>query len=151
MRRLATKGFGRLGRPWDSFQVERRLDWQASEEFCRGVAETLVPFSPSEYLATLSKAKRRGRISIDFMRNTRGATFIAPYSTRARPGAPVAVPIGRDELSPELRGDFVTLRDLGRWSRGRRDPWANLARVRQSITERVLKAVEATSPRPRRR
>ena len=66
---------------------------------------------PDQYVATMSKARRRGRIFIDYLRNERGGTAIAPYSVRARPGAPVAVPVQWSELQAIERANRWTVRD----------------------------------------
>ena len=58
--------------------------------------------SPNRYVATVTKSKRRGKILVDYLRNSRGATAVAPYSTRARPGAPVSMPLAWDELGPGI-------------------------------------------------
>lgn len=68
-------------------------DWTVAKRFARDFARALEQSDPKRYTATLSKRARRGRIFVDYLRNGRGATAIAPYSTRARPGAPIACPI----------------------------------------------------------
>ncbi len=73
-------------------------DWAMVSKFARAVAERLVAEQPDRYVATMSKAKRKGKIFVDWLRNDRGNTAIAPYSIRARPGAPVAVPVSWQEL-----------------------------------------------------
>ncbi|WP_239804562.1 DNA ligase D [Croceicoccus hydrothermalis] len=72
--------------------------WDAHKDFARRFAEALSLAEPDRFVATMSKAKRKGRIFIDWLRNQRGATAVLPYSARARSGAPVAVPIGWDAL-----------------------------------------------------
>jgi bifunctional non-homologous end joining protein LigD len=72
--------------------------WEAHKDFSRRFAEALAMAEPERFVATMSKAKRKGKIFIDYLRNQRGSTAILPYSTRARPGAPVAVPIAWGEL-----------------------------------------------------
>ncbi len=67
--------------------VTPRLEWDEAKDFCRSVANFIVRAAPDRYIATMSKAARKGKIFIDYLRNGRGATAIAPYSTRARPGA----------------------------------------------------------------
>ena len=79
--------------------LERGHDWAAHTDFARRLAEAMSLAEPDRYVATMSKAKRKGRIFIDWLRNQRGATAIMPYSARARAGAPVAVPIAWDELA----------------------------------------------------
>ena len=73
--------------------------WDAQKAFARHFAEALTMAEPERFVATMSKAKRKGRIFIDWLRNQRGATAVIPYSARARPNAPVAVPIGWDALA----------------------------------------------------
>ncbi|HWK40883.1 MAG TPA: DNA ligase D [Croceibacterium sp.] len=72
--------------------------WDAHKDFAKRFAEALSLAEPDRFTATMSKAKRKGRIFIDYLRNQRGSTAILPYSARARPGAPVAVPVAWDEL-----------------------------------------------------
>lgn len=73
-------------------------DWETHKDFSRRFAEALSIAEPDRFVATMSKAKRKGRIFIDYLRNQRGGTAILPYAARARPGAPVAVPISWAEL-----------------------------------------------------
>ena len=68
------------------------------KSFAASVAEEMVAATPEAYIATMSKAKRTGKIFIDYFRNDYTATAIADYSVRARPGAPVAVPLEWSEL-----------------------------------------------------
>jgi bifunctional non-homologous end joining protein LigD len=78
--------------------LRRGHDWDTHKDFAHRFAEALSVAEPDRYVATMSKAKRKGRIFIDWLRNQRGATAVLPYSVRARIGAPVAVPIAWDEL-----------------------------------------------------
>jgi bifunctional non-homologous end joining protein LigD len=73
-------------------------DWTSAKAFCRAFAETLVRLAPQRFVATPGEHNRTGRVLVDYWRNIRGATAIASYSTRARPGAPVALPVAWDEL-----------------------------------------------------
>ncbi|EQB13437.1 DNA ligase D [Novosphingobium lindaniclasticum] len=73
-------------------------DWETHKDFARRFAEALSTAEPDRFVATMSKAKRKGKIFIDWLRNQRGSTAVLPYSARARAGAPVAVPISWDEL-----------------------------------------------------
>lgn len=78
--------------------LKRGHDWETHKDFARRFAEAMSLAEPGRYVATMSKAKRKGRIFIDWLRNQRGATAVLPYSARSREGAPVAVPISWDEL-----------------------------------------------------
>lgn len=110
------------------------LDWEQAKDFTGRVAEAIAADAPQLYLVTASKAKRKGKTFIDYLRNARGATFIAPYSTRAREHAPVAVPLEWDELSPKLPPNHFTVRNLeARLAKLSQDPFEGLARSKQRL------------------
>ncbi|WP_062733368.1 DNA ligase D [Sphingobium abikonense] len=73
-------------------------DWETHKDFSSRFAQALSAADPDAFVATMSKAKRKNRIFIDWLRNQRGSTAVLPFSARARAGAPVAVPIAWDEL-----------------------------------------------------
>ncbi|MSU89515.1 DNA ligase D [Rhodobacteraceae bacterium 2CG4] len=79
--------------------LRRTSGWDTIKGFSHTVAQHFADAQPDRFVATMSKARRKGRIFIDWLRNERGATAIAPWSVRARPGAPVAVPVSWDELA----------------------------------------------------
>ena len=81
--------------------------WDEIKSFAKGVAAKLAENEPDRFVATMSKAKRKGRIFIDWLRNERGSTAIAPYSPRAKPIASVATPVSWTELSPHRGGQRV--------------------------------------------
>lgn len=117
--------------------IRRGPSWDECAAFARGVAEDLAREAPEAFVATMSKAKRHGRIFIDHLRNVRGATSIAAYSTRAKPGAPVSTPIAWDELGARMRPDRFTVANLQRRLRGlAADPWADYATTRQRLPRR---------------
>ena len=86
-------------------------DWEPHKDFAKRFAEALSLAEPDRFVATMSKAKRKGRIFIDWLRNQRGSTAVAPYSARAREGAPVAVPIGWAELAKAENAHPFTIVD----------------------------------------
>lgn len=115
------------------------LSWDEAKDFTGRVAQAISERSPGLYVATQSKAKRKGKTFIDYLRNGRGATFIAPYSTRAREGAPIAVPLEWDELSPKLPPHYFNLRNIEkRLSILGKDPFERMTRLKQRlVTERT--------------
>lgn len=86
--------------------LKPEADWAQVKVFARDFAKAMEQSAPSRYTATLSKRARKGRIFIDYLRNGRGATAIAPYSTRARPGAAVALPIAWEALETVAPDSF---------------------------------------------
>jgi bifunctional non-homologous end joining protein LigD len=118
----------------------RRAGWDEVKDFARAVAEDVARTDHRHYIATMSKSRRREKIYIDYLRNARGATSVAAYSTRARPGAPVSTPIRWDELSESLTSDAYTIHNLSRrLAQLEEDPWAGMGEVRQSITKAMKK------------
>jgi bifunctional non-homologous end joining protein LigD len=117
-------------------------DWDEVKAFTKAVAERHVADDPKRLTTILSKAKRRDKIYVDYLRNSRGATAIACYSTRARPGAPVAVPLRWDELGSGLRPDRYNLTNLRRrLSALDADPWADFYGARVPLTKKMRQAV----------
>ena len=108
--------------------------WEEAKAFAKAVAEAMEADEPGRYVSTAPKAKRNKRIFIDYLRNSREATAVAPYSTRAREGAPVSVPIDWSELGTLKSANQYTVQNLmQRLSRQRKDPWAMIGRVKQSL------------------
>ncbi len=111
-----------------------KASWQDALSFTRDFAEAMAAEEPDHYITTSVKQKREGRIFIDYLRNNREASAVAPYSARSRPGAPVATPVTWDELSPNLEpGDFTVRSVRERLSSLRQDPWADIARIDQVL------------------
>ncbi|MBZ0271095.1 DNA ligase D [bacterium] len=120
--------------------IERRSGWDEAKDFARAIAERVAKNESDRYVATMSKKKREGKIFIDYLRNARGQTAVAPYSLRARAGAPISAPVTWDEVEDGIRGDAITLADIGKRLR-RADPWAGIESIRQSITKKALGAL----------
>lgn len=111
-----------------------KSDWAEVKGFAKALADAMTKDSPGRYIAKATKAARRGLIYVDYLRNGRGATAIAPYSTRARPGATVSVPVAWEELGPSLKPDGYNVGNLGeRLRRQATDPWAGIDAVRQGL------------------
>lgn len=102
---------------------------------------------PDRFLANMSKRKRKrkGKIFVDYLRNARGATAVAAFSTRARPGAPLSAPIAWDELSVDIRSNHYSLANLPDRLRAlRNDPWKDYFSVKQKITRTMLRRVSSS-------
>jgi bifunctional non-homologous end joining protein LigD len=108
--------------------------WNEAKEFAHAVAASMAADFPARYTATATKSKRNKRIFIDYLRNSREATAVAPYSTRARPGAPVSAPLDWAELGALKGSNQYTVLNLpARLKRLHKDPWAGIGRLRQSL------------------
>jgi bifunctional non-homologous end joining protein LigD len=119
--------------------IVRRATWDEVKAFAAAIARALANMAPLNFVATMSKQRREQRVFIDYFRNHRGATAVAPYSTRARPGACVSTPLAWSELTadaPPSRYTVLTVPDLV----ARRDPWEGFFDRRQSITAKMRAA-----------
>ncbi|KQQ61193.1 DNA ligase [Rhizobium sp. Leaf311] len=104
--------------------LKPQAGWTAVKAFAKRMAVDMGKAEPDKYLAVSTKAKRKGRIFIDYLRNGRGNTAVAPYSTRARPGAAISMPLEWSELTDEIGPDYFTVDTIGpRLSAMKRDPW----------------------------
>ncbi len=109
--------------------------WTLMKKFARGFAEAMAASEPERYVSVATKSLRPGRIFIDYLRNGRGATSVASYSLRARPGAPVAVPLAWSELARLRGGNAFDLHSVPRrLARLKEDPWADIDAVKQELS-----------------
>ena len=116
--------------------LDRRADTAAVRSFAEHAARALTLREPELYTTEFSKSERRGRLYLDVARNGYAQTVVAPYSVRARPGAPVAVPLEWDELDdPALRPDGWTIRTVRARLDERGDPWAGIGRFGRGLAE----------------
>lgn len=122
--------------------LERRHGHDEVRAFAQAIARAAEATDPRRFVSRAAKDARVGRIFVDYMRNGRGATAIAPYSTRARPGAPVAVPLRWNELGPGLRPDGYNVDNIHqRLSRLPSDPWDGYGALRQRLRASALRAI----------
>jgi bifunctional non-homologous end joining protein LigD len=117
-------------------------DWHTVKEFAKAVSEQHARDEPRLLTASMAMSKRHGRIFLDYLRNARGSTAIASYSPRARPRAPVAVPLRWDELGPALRSDHYTVETVPRRLGAlRADPWEGFFEAAVPLSAAMCKAV----------
>jgi bifunctional non-homologous end joining protein LigD len=111
-------------------------DWDTTKAFAQRVAAAMAADAPDRYVAKITKSLRRGKIFVDYLRNSLEQTSVAAYSTRARAGAPVSVPVTWDELGRTKGGNQYTVLTLGKRLGGlKQDPWKNIGKVRQKLPE----------------
>jgi bifunctional non-homologous end joining protein LigD len=116
--------------------IEPRTSWEDAKKFTQSIAETMAKAQPDRYVAIMSKSARRGRIFIDYIRNGRGATAVAAYSTRALPVASVSTPLAWDELSESIRADHFRIDNLRqRLDVLKDDPWPDFFAIRQRLPQ----------------
>jgi bifunctional non-homologous end joining protein LigD len=114
--------------------IAPRYSWTQVKNFCETVAHRLEQDFPELFTASASKAKRGGKIYLDFRRNQRGAHYIAPFSPRARTGAAIAAPITWTALTARLHPNAYTVRTIDKYlATYKRDPWTNYFKLAQRI------------------
>jgi bifunctional non-homologous end joining protein LigD len=113
--------------------LSEKQGWDDVKAFSQAVADSFVKEAPEQYTSKMSKMGRKGKIFIDYLRNSRGATAVAAYSTRARAGATVSVPIGWEELERDDLRAFTVKTLPERLASLKADPWKEFWEIRQSI------------------
>jgi bifunctional non-homologous end joining protein LigD len=121
----------------------RRQDWEPVRRFCETFARQMAAASPRRFTANMAKAQRRGRIYLDYLRNVRGATAVAAYSLRARPGVPASTPLAWEEL-PRLDDpadlNYATVPE--RLAAGTPDPWAGIDQSARALTKSIERKLQ---------
>jgi len=110
--------------------------WDETKDFAHAMILAMAADAPDKYVSKMTKSIRGGKIFLDYLRNGRGATAIVAYSTRARAGATVSVPVDWDELGPKLTPNKFTVLNIGkRLASLKKDPWARIGKVKQKLPD----------------
>ena len=107
------------------------IDWDTTKRFTARIAAAMAADSPQRYLAKMTKSLRKGKIFIDYFRNSREATSVAVYSTRARAGAPISMPVSWEALARTTGGNQFTILNSKKYLKA--DPWAEIGKIRQKL------------------
>ncbi|QEN85289.1 DNA ligase D [Labrys sp. KNU-23] len=120
--------------------LKPKANWPKVKAFTKAMADAMAADSPDRFVSTITKAKRHGKILIDYLRNQRGSTAVAPYSTRARPGAAVSMPVAWEELAPAIGPAYFTVTNTPtRLSALAADPWAHFREAAVPLEARVAR------------
>ena len=121
--------------------IQREYEWPIIKQFAHSVVLQMEKSKPGLYITKMTKAARANKIYLDYLRNDRESTAIAPFSTRGRPGIPIAVPLDWKELEASSAPKFYLL-DFARWKkRMDRDPWKAMSKSNQRLTDETLRAL----------
>jgi bifunctional non-homologous end joining protein LigD len=119
-----------------------KLGWDDVKTFAKWVADSFVAHRPEDFTANMAKKARQGRIYIDYLRNGRGATAVGAYSPRSRTSAPVSTPLFWEEVEQGVRPERFTVETVpNRLTALESDPWAEMGKLRQSISAAVRRQV----------
>lgn len=114
--------------------VKPKAEWPEVKAAMKALADGMAGDDPDKYVSTITKSKRKGKILIDYLRNGRGATAVAPYSTRARPGAPVSMPVAWEELGGAIGPNYFTVNNApARIAQQTSDPWGDFRKAEAPI------------------
>jgi bifunctional non-homologous end joining protein LigD len=118
-------------------------DWDQAKRFAQAVAERLAGVAPDRFTAKVAKERRDRKIFIDYLRNARGATAVAAFSLRARPGAPVAMPIAWDALSAkrDVRGDVFNLKNAAAEVPAALAAWRDVTKSAATLTVKMFRTL----------
>jgi bifunctional non-homologous end joining protein LigD len=117
-----------------------RPDWDTAKEFSRSVTLFMERLAPTMFTSKTGERNRKKKIFVDYLRNGFGATAVAAYSPRWRPGVGVSTPVSWDEIDQDIRGTHFNLRNVPeRVAKQRKDPWAGYWDARQSLTRSMIK------------
>ncbi len=120
--------------------IEPEHEWPLVKQFAHRVVLAMEAEQPDLYITKMSKAARKNRIYLDYLRNDRGSTSVAPFSPRARSGVPVAITLGWKDLQLDALPRFHVA-DFTEWqSRLRRDPWQAVTKQSQRLSAETLRA-----------
>lgn len=113
--------------------VAPKYDWDQIKQFSKSVCEQMENEHPEKFTTNMSKAKRKGKIFLDYLRNGYGASAIVPYSVRAREHAPVALPVTWLETKKLKSANSFTLKTVPKLLKKRKDPWQGYNKLSQTI------------------
>jgi bifunctional non-homologous end joining protein LigD len=121
--------------------IEPEHDWTTVKAFALAFVEQMAAENPGLYLTKMTKAARKDRIYLDYLRNERGATAVAPFSPRSRAGVPISVPMAWSELKQDA-APHLRVAEFREWiDRIERDPWRELPTLHQSLTADAIASV----------
>ncbi|ACP21933.1 putative ATP-dependent DNA ligase (plasmid) [Sinorhizobium fredii NGR234] len=124
--------------------LKPKAEWPVAKAFTKSIADAMASDSPDRFVSTITKSKRRGKILVDYLRNQRGATAVAAYSTRARPGAAVSMPLSWDELAPGIGPAYFTVENTPtRLASLSTDPWGEFRAAAVPLAEPKVRRKKA--------
>ena len=119
---------------------DETLTWSQAKIFSQTVSAQMAADSPSRYLTKMAKSLRNGRIFLDYLRNDKAATAVAPLSPRARPGAPVSMPLGWAQVRKTLDPARFDVRTVPRLL-AKQSPWSSYEQSRRSLRRAISRLI----------
>jgi bifunctional non-homologous end joining protein LigD len=124
-----------------------RPDWETAKEFSRSVTLFMERLAPAQFTSKTGERNRKNKIFIDYLRNGFGATAVAAFSPRWRPGVGVSTPVAWEEIDDDIRGTHFNLNNVpARVAKQRKDPWQGYWKARQALTKTMIREMADKTP-----
>jgi len=124
-----------------------RPDWETAKEFSRNITLFMERLAPAQFTSKTGERNRKNKIFIDYLRNGFGATAVAAFSPRWRPGAGVSTPVSWDEIDEDIRGTHFNLHNVpARVAKQRKDPWQGYWKAKQVLTNAIIRKMKDKTP-----
>ena len=124
-----------------------RPDWEVAKEFSRSITLFMERLAPAQFTSKTGERNRKNKIFIDYLRNGFGATAVAAFSPRWRPGVGVSTPVAWEEIDEDIRGTHFNLHNVpARVAKQRKDPWQGYWKARQALTKAMIKEMGDKTP-----
>jgi bifunctional non-homologous end joining protein LigD len=115
-------------------------DWDAAKEFSLGITRFMEKLAPDMFTSKTGERNRKNKIFVDYLRNGFGATAVAAFSPRWRPGVGVSTPVSWDEIDEDIRGTHFDIHNIpARVAKLRKDPWAKYWDCKQALTKTAIR------------
>jgi bifunctional non-homologous end joining protein LigD len=117
-------------------------DWDTAKQFSHGITLFMERLAPAMFTSKTGERNRKNKIFVDYLRNSFGASAVAAYSPRWRPGVGVSTPVSWDEIDEDIRGTHFNLHNVpDRVARLRKDPWADYWKCNQALTKKIISSL----------
>jgi bifunctional non-homologous end joining protein LigD len=119
-------------------------DWDTAKEFSRGITLFMQRLAPTMFTSKTGERNRKNKIFVDYLRNGFGATAVAAFSPRWRPGVGISTPVAWEEIDEDIRGTHFDIHNVpARMARQRKDPWAGYWKCNQALSKQVIARLAA--------
>ena len=124
-----------------------RPDWEVAKDFSRSITLFMERLAPAQFTSKTGERNRKNKIFVDYLRNGFGATAVAAFSPRWRPGAGVSTPVAWEEIDDDIRGTHFNLHNVpARVAKQRKDPWQGYWKAKQVLTRVMIRKMEDKTP-----
>jgi bifunctional non-homologous end joining protein LigD len=125
-------------------------DWETAKDFARNVTLFMEQIAPTMFTSKTGERNRKNKIFVDYLRNGFGATAVAAFSPRWRPGVGISTPVAWEEIDDDIRGTHFNIHNVpARVSKQRKDPWASYGKAMQALSKPIFAKMQSMLTRER--